>query len=164
MKTPGQIAYEAYRSAVNFQNNPVWEALSMDLRTGWETAAGAVIEADIEAADEPQTIEEWQKAIHAYACEKGWWDNERSFGDICSLIHSEVTEAFEEHRNGHAFDEVYTNPEKPGKLEGVPVELADVVIRILDFAQWAKIDLQDVMARKHAFNLTRPYRHGGKKV
>jgi hypothetical protein len=38
------------------------------------------------------------------------------------------------------------------------------VIRILDFAQWAKIDLQDVMARKHAFNLTRPYRHGGKKV
>ncbi len=113
---------------------------------------------------EPQTLREWQAAIHTYACDKGWWDSERSFGDICSLIHSEVSEAFEEHRNGHASDEVYFNPEKPAKAEGVPVELADVVIRILDFCERAGIDLQAVMAQKHAFNLTRPHRHGGKRV
>jgi len=112
----------------------------------------------------PQTITEWQKAIHQYAKDKGWWDPEkpRSFGDLCALFHTEISEAFEEHRAGHAFTKVYENPDKPGKLEGVPVELADLVIRVLDFCEWAGIDLQEVMARKHAFNLTRPYRHGNK--
>lgn len=114
----------------------------------------------------PATLRDWQKAIHQYAKDKGWWlpEKPRSFGDLCALFHTEISEAFEEHRAGHALTTVYENPDKPGKLEGVPVELADLVIRVLDFCEWAGIDLQEVMARKHAFNLTRPYRHGNKTV
>lgn len=111
----------------------------------------------------PTTIRDWQQAIHEYAKEKGWWDKPRSFGDICALLHTEISEAFEEYRNGHEVTETYFKPDAPNKPEGVPTELADEVIRILDFCGWAGIDLQDIIERKHAYNLTRAYRHGGKR-
>lgn len=116
------------------------------------------------APEIPQTIQQWQKVIHAYAVEKGWWlpEKARSFGDHCALFASEVSEAYAEFRDGHAITEVYENPDKPGKWEGVPVELADVVIRILDFCEASGIDLQHYMLMKHQYNLTRPYRHGNK--
>ena len=112
----------------------------------------------------PQTINEWAAAIHEYAKDKGWWDQPRAIGDIFILFTSEVAEAYEEYRNGHEVTETYYKEGAPTKPEGVPTELADVIIRILDFAQWAGIDLQDIMAKKHAYNQTRAYRHGGKRV
>ncbi len=39
------------------------------------------------------------KEIHANAKEKGFWDKEKTFGDIVSLIHSELSEALEFERN-----------------------------------------------------------------
>lgn len=112
----------------------------------------------------PQTIQEWQDAIHKWALGKGWWPEgkERNFGELCALFHSEISEAFEEYRNHKGLTEVYENPNKPGKLEGIPVELADAVIRILDFCGHEGINLQDILEKKHAYNHTRPYRHGGK--
>lgn len=40
------------------------------------------------------------KEIHQNAVEHGWWDEPRSFGDIVSLCHSELSEALEEYRAG----------------------------------------------------------------
>lgn len=59
------------------------------------------------------------------------------------------------------------NPESPCKArsnrpEGVAVELADCILRILDFCGKKNIDIEDVIKRKHEYNKTRPYRHGGK--
>ena len=51
-----------------------------------------------------------------------------------------------------------------GKMEGVPSELADIVIRVLDLAEYYGIDMGEAIAQKHAYNLTRPYKHGGKKL
>lgn len=114
----------------------------------------------------PVSIREWQAAIHEYAIEKGWWEEgvPRSFGDICTLIHGEVSEAYEEYRSGHEPTEVYYKEDAPTKPEGIPVELADVIIRILDYCGFAGIDIQKVIEEKHAYNLTRSYRHGGKRV
>ena len=41
-------------------------------------------------------------------------------------------------------------------------ELADVVIRILDFCEGQKIDLETIILEKMKYNESRPYKHGNK--
>lgn len=75
-------------------------------------------------------------------------------------MHSELSEALEEIRNGHAVTEIYYG--KEGKPEGVPVEFADAIIRICESAQKRGVPLVRALREKLQFNLTRPQRHGGK--
>lgn len=48
------------------------------------------------------------------------------------------------------------------KPEGIAVELADCIIRILDWAGKEGVDMDAIIRKKMAYNRTRPYRHGGK--
>lgn len=48
-------------------------------------------------------------------------------------------------------------------IEGITAELADVIIRVLDYCAYAGIDIENVLEVKHEYNKSRPYRHGGKK-
>lgn len=132
-------------------------------------------------------------AVHKNAVDHGWWDEEREFGTIIALCHSELSEALEEYRDGRptlyfpcnagglcvddrpeenaacgsrTYDP--SNPEAPcsarsHKPEGVAVELADCIIRILDYCGKAGIDIEEAVRIKHEYNKSRPYRHGGKK-
>jgi len=88
------------------------------------------------------TISELQKQAHEIAKSKGWWDRERSWEEIVCLIHSEISEAFEEYRVGRmevwikyapGFEEGNTVTLK--RPEGFPIELADIVIRLMDWAE-----------------------------
>lgn len=47
------------------------------------------------------------------------------------------------------------------KPEGVGPELADLVIRVLDYCEHVGLDLNVEIARKMAHNMTREIRHGG---
>lgn len=106
-------------------------------------------------------INEVAKQIHENAVDHGWWDEERGFPEVLALIHSEVSEALEEYRNGRLPTEVYAG--NNGKPEGIPIELADVIIRVLDYCGYAEIDIDTAISQKHEYNKSRPYRHGGKK-
>lgn len=103
------------------------------------------------------TISEMVNKAHSMAVEKGWWDEDRSVGETIALMHSELSEALEEARKGHETSEVYL---KGGKPEGVPIELADCVIRIADFCGRHNIDLEERIKEKMAFNESRERKHG----
>ncbi len=106
------------------------------------------------------SLNDWATAIHYYAHEKGWWEGERPMGDIIANIHSELSEAWEFYRSGRSLTEVhYTETNKP---DGFAIELADTIIRLLDLAAHLGLDMEALIAEKHAYNLTRPIRHGGK--
>lgn len=119
---------------------------------------------------------ELQTAVHAMAVRKGWWDEGLDKGALrfdgpagphiigakLALIHSEVSEALECVRDGDMTTRVST--ERPGKPEGLPSELADVVIRTMDLAEALGIDLWAAILEKDAYNATRKHRHGGRAL
>lgn len=92
--------------------------------------------------------------------DNGWHDKEREFGTECALLHSEVSEMLEAYRD----KQMVTSKDATGKPIGMPSEVADVFIRLLDVCYRYKIDLEEEFLTKMAYNETRGYRHGGKVV
>lgn len=106
------------------------------------------------------SLNELRDECHSIAKEKGWHDNgPRNFGEALMLIVTEVAEAMEEHRERR--DDLWF-AEGSMKPEGVPIELADVLIRIFDLAGSLEIDLDTAVRLKIEYNKTRSLRHGGK--
>ena len=127
-------------------------------------------------------MNELAKEIHENAVAHGWWEEERSFGEIVALCHSELSEALEEYRAGRPMewhkceidglpcDKVTCECDDCGwyyfdkKPEGIAVEMADCLIRILDWFGKEGLDVDRIIREKMEYNKSRPYRHGGKKL
>ncbi|HEX5437177.1 MAG TPA: hypothetical protein VFW98_08455 [Gemmatimonadaceae bacterium] len=107
------------------------------------------------------TLANLGESAYSIARDHGWYITPPDTPTRIALMHSELSEALEEYRAGHALTEVY---ERDGKPEGYPIELADVIIRILDHCTAEGIDIQGAVLRKMEYNATRPHRHGGKVV
>jgi NTP pyrophosphatase (non-canonical NTP hydrolase) len=121
----------------------------------------------------PMELQDIQERIYKTAKEHGWWDEPRTFGDIVALCHSELSEALEEFRtnkpmvyypDGNGGININIQHDVAVKPEGVAVEMADCIIRILDWAEHNNINMQQILINKMAYNETRPYRHGGKAL
>jgi NTP pyrophosphatase (non-canonical NTP hydrolase) len=85
-----------------------------------------------------KTITEYQEEIGEWAREKGWWDDERNPHTLFALIVCELAEAFEIWRDNYS---VYAMFEVDGKPEGVPIDIADAVIRIIEATAYHEINL-----------------------
>lgn len=106
---------------------------------------------------------------HQEAVDAGWWSNkeglriERNKGELIALMHSELSECLEGVRKDQMDDKLVNR-----KME--EVELADVLIRILDYAGAFDLDLGGALAEKLMFNRHRDdhkpaqrFAAGGKK-
>jgi NTP pyrophosphatase (non-canonical NTP hydrolase) len=115
--------------------------------------------------------------IHSWAIGKGFWPWEYNwnFAEKIALIHSELSEALEIHRNPGPFGQeaMMWWTDKIGnrvsatrtqgaceKPEGIAIELADAVIRIMDLCGKMEIDLGRAILDKMEYNRTRPHKHG----
>lgn len=95
-------------------------------------------------------IRELCKTSHEIAKTAGWLDHPRSNADIINLFVSEISEALEDYRAHRGVNEVYyeykgqkfTKEERDRSVEppakdfkpcGIPIELADLIIRICEF-------------------------------
>ena len=119
------------------------------------------------------------KRIYEENKKKGFWSEdvkERNFGEIIALCHSELSEALEADRGGKAakldvfdfcteqagmnskeeFKSVFEKSIKDTKED----ELADAIIRILDYCGAMQIDIERHIELKLSYNKTRAAKHG----
>jgi NTP pyrophosphatase (non-canonical NTP hydrolase) len=97
---------------------------------------------------------------HLTAVEHGFTQN--TFGEDIVLMHSELSEALEDYRHGHAITEIYYVLDKAPC--GIPIEFADVIIRILHVCGRYGIDIEKAIEMKMEYNKTREFKHGNKAI
>ena len=99
----------------------------------------------------------WQtmaEDVHTIAVNHGWWEQDRGAAEVIALIHSELSEALEYARHGDGPSDHI--PE----YTGVEEELADAVIRIMDYAAHQGLRVAEALEAKSTYNDGRPYKHG----
>ena len=106
-----------------------------------------------------QFMEVWDRIaerVHNNAINKGFAvDGEhRNHGMMIALIHSEISECLEAVRKDNP------RSEKIPDFSNAEEELADTVIRIMDYARENDWDVATAIAAKMEFNENRPHKHG----
>jgi hypothetical protein len=139
---------------------------------GVRSGLGAAVDAELKALKSKShlavALGNFAEECHSNSVAHGWHDRDRTFGDFIALVHSELSEALEAFREPRPLAErlFHMSTSKVGdvKPDGILTELADVIIRILDYTGsiHATAQLIEALQLKHAYNMTRPHRHGGK--
>jgi NTP pyrophosphatase (non-canonical NTP hydrolase) len=119
--------------------------------------------------DLKKSLNELRDEAFVTATEHGFHDMTANFGELLMLVVSELSEALEADRlekwagsmflEERGLDPVRYDLYIRGTVEE---EIADAVIRLLDFAGVYGIDLDWHVAAKMAYNKTRPSKHGKK--
>ena len=102
-------------------------------------------------------IKELAKEIHTTAKEHGWWDSNRNDCECLMLAVCELSEAVEYKRKGE-----HEPSDHIKDFTGEEEEIADCIIRLLDYSEHKKLDIAGALIAKMEFNKSRPYKHGKK--
>ncbi len=94
------------------------------------------------------------KKVYTNAVNHGFWKETPNDGERIALIHAEVSEALEALRDG--------NPSSSKIIEfsSLEEELADVIIRIMDYSFGKDLDIAGAIIAKIEYNQNREYMHG----
>ena len=95
--------------------------------------------------------------VHTIAVDKGFWPEDfadRNDGEAIALMHEELSEALWALRHGNPADE------KLPAFTNLEVELADAIIRIMDYGAGRGLRIAEALVAKMQFNTTRPHKHG----
>lgn len=112
---------------------------------------------------------ELAKEIHEGNAARGFWEGERKLTEVVMLTVCELSEAIEADRAGKWATEKnyveYLNHPHPYTFkenikDTVQDEIADAIIRLLDFSHKFNIDLDFHINAKLTYNASRPYKHG----
>ncbi len=111
-------------------------------------------------------LNEMRDICHTNALEHGFHDFTESDGQFIIramlLMNSETAELFEAYRGNKLTEPCDKSPKMTEPLTNEEEEIADLIIRALDYCGRRKIDVGRAVAVKHAFNRDRPFKHGGK--
>jgi len=97
--------------------------------------------------------------VHEWARKKGFWEggtDARNKSEMLMLMVTELAEVCEGLRHGNPQDD------KIPAFTSEEAELADCVIRIMDYAGAYDLRLGEAIAAKMVFNEGRPHKHGKK--
>jgi NTP pyrophosphatase (non-canonical NTP hydrolase) len=112
---------------------------------------------------------ELAKSIHEGNTARGFWEDERKLTEVVMLTVCELAEAIEADRASKWCTEQdilqYKNISTPERFkenikDTVQDEIADAIIRLLDFSHKFNIDLDFHIKAKLDYNATRPHKHG----
>lgn len=100
---------------------------------------------------------------HFTECRIAKWDPDlkNTFAEELGHLHEEISETFKAWRVHRDFAIRF---DADGRPQGVPIELADVLIGIFYNAELHGIDLEQALSVKGAYNLTRDYTAEGRQL
>lgn len=112
--------------------------------------------------------------VHENSVNKGFWPTKsdstgpgeidyaaRNKGEMIALMHSELSELLEAVRHdGSARHEHKLVDIHCPEFTSEEIELADLIIRALDYAKGFKLRVGEAIIAKHKYNTTREYKHG----
>lgn len=105
---------------------------------------------------------EYQRRLYDECVTAGWDSGKQnSFAEEIAHLHEELSEAFRAFRLHKDFAIRISDNGKP---EGIPIELADVLIGLFYNAELHGFDLFAAVEQKHQYNLTRDYNAEGRQL
>ena len=142
-------------------------------------AAKALEEEKVWMLDKGQNLafSEMCRKLHDVNVKNGFYEGDVNIGERLALVHSEVSEALECDRKGMFTDPSGTYVAEMSEIsddssfkvafqrhvkDTFEDELADIVIRVMDLAEYKGIDLWAHIKAKVRYNSLRPYKHGKK--